>query len=111
MLVRLCFGEFIRQPCVSVLWQFQLHLTKRPAHWVTCHLGQAQKDHRKKIVEDFNDKLIDDVTILDWIVTCDESWFLCYDPSSRQSMSSWLPKNATHLQKPRLDRYALKIIR
>ncbi len=87
-----------------------LQLSKCPTHWVTHHLSADQKARRKWISEELNDRLIDDISILECIVTCDESWFFTYDPASHQSTSSWLSRNERRPQKPRLDQYCPKVM-
>lgn len=70
-----------------------LQLSKRPARWVAHHLNAEQKAKRKRISEELNDRLIDNISILEHIMTCDESWFFTYDPASKQATSSWLSPN------------------
>ncbi len=88
----------------------KLHLAKHPARWVAHHLTAAQKQRRQAICEQLNDDLIEDINILERIVTCDESWFFTYDPACHQATSSWWPKSATRPHKPRLDRYCPKVM-
>ncbi len=44
------------------------------------------------------------------VITGDESWFWCYEPSTKRSSSAWLCWNQHHPQKPAQDRYVRKVM-
>ena len=64
-------------------------------------LREDQKERRhdsREMVELINS----DPTVLDNLVTCDESWIYCYDPETERQSSQW--KHAGSLDPRRPDR-------
>ncbi len=88
----------------------RMQLTKRPARWVPHDLTPNQMRKRKAICQDLIHMWEDDLEMLDRVVTADESWFFTYDPSNRQITASWLKKGQKRPQKPRLNRFAQKVM-
>lgn len=67
-----------------------LQLRKRPSRWVLHHLSQAQKDRRVLLARRNLRAIQRNPAILTRLITCDESWFLCYDPAQRQASMVWM---------------------
>ncbi len=69
-----------------------LQMSRIAAKFVPKDLNQEQLDARVEICSDWLRKAEADMTILDWIVTGDESWVACYDPETKKQSSQWTAK-------------------
>ncbi len=72
-----------------------LKLSKLSPKFVPKDLTQPQKDVRKAACERNLQRLKDDPTILDRMVTGDESWVSVFEIPTKKQSSQWLPKE-TH---------------
>ncbi len=88
----------------------KMELTKRPAKWIPHLLTQAQRDRRARMARDLLARFRRAPTIQTRVITGDESWFSCYEPHMRRSMSAWLRKNETRPHKVFQDRYVKKVM-
>ena len=67
----------------------ELKMRKICAKFVPRVLREDQKERRCHDSREMV-KLIDsDLTVLDALVTCDESWIYCYDPETKRQSSQW----------------------
>lgn len=57
------------------------------------NLSEEQKQHRMSITEDCLEQAESDPTLLDRIITGDESWFFQYDRETKRQSQQWLSPN------------------
>ena len=76
-----------------------MKLSKLSLKFVPKDLTQAQKDVQKSACERNLQRLKDDPTILDRLVTGDESWVSVFEVPTKRQSSQWLPKG-THGDRP-----------
>ncbi len=67
-----------------------LHMSRIAAKFMPRLLSDEQKSHRMVISQEWLDRIEGDNTVLDQIITGDESWMWCYDPETKQQSSQWL---------------------
>ncbi len=72
-----------------------MNLSKLSPKFVPKELTQAQKDVRKGACERNLQRLKDDPTLLECLVTGDESWVSVYEVPTKRQSSQWLPRG-TH---------------
>ncbi len=77
-----------------------LKLSKLAPKFIPKDLTQQQKDTRKEVSQSNIDKIRDDPTLLQRIVTCDESWVSVFEVETKQATSEWHPKGSI-LEQPR----------
>ncbi len=85
-------------------------LCKCPAHWVAHELTPVQKAQCVRLSH-VNLRLWNQVANLQThIVTGDESWLFCYDPTSKQSTATWLQPKQQRPEKVRKERATVKVM-
>ena len=79
----------------------ELKMRKICAKFVPRVLREDQKERRCHDSREMVELINSDPTVLDALVTCDESWIYCYDPEIKRQSSQWKhagfprPKKAT----------------
>ena len=68
-------------------------MSLRAAKFIPKILSDQQKRQRVEISRSNLDRIRRDATILDRIVTTDESWVFWFDPNTKQADMQWLTKN------------------
>ena len=79
------------------------------AKFVPRVLREDQKERRhdsREMVELINS----DPTVLDVLVTCDESWIYCYDPETKRQSSQWKDAGSPRPKKARQSKSTYKIL-
>ncbi|XP_052748163.1 protein GVQW3-like [Galleria mellonella] len=69
-------------------------MRKLCAKMVPKNLSEEQKQHRMTVAEDCLEQVGNDPTLLDRVITGDESWFFQYDPETKRQSSQWLSPHA-----------------
>ena len=88
----------------------ELKLWKICAKFVPRVLREDQKERcchdSKEMVELINS----DPTVLDVLVTCDESWIYCYDPETKRQSSQWKHAGSLRPKKARQSKSTHKLL-
>lgn len=84
------------------------HMRKLCAKMVPKNLTEEQKEHRASVAEDCLQQVEDDPTLLDRIITGDESWFFQYDPETKRQSQQWLSPNTPRPKKARMSKSKVK---
>ena len=80
----------------------ELHLVKLTAHWVPKFLSLVNKQDRVTICTELLQKIqMEGPSLLDRIVTGDESWVNYYEPESKQQSKEWRLAGSQPPLKPR----------
>ncbi len=72
-----------------------LNMSLRAAKFIPKILNEQQKRTRVTISQQNLDRICQDATILDRIITTDESWVFQFDPNTKQANMQWLWKGQT----------------
>lgn len=83
-------------------------MRKLCAKMVPKNLTTEQKQHRMDVAEDCLEQVENDPTLLDRVITGDESWFFQYDPETKRQSSQWLSPNAPRPKKARMSKSKVK---
>ena len=67
----------------------ELKMRKICAKFVPKVLREDQKERRCHDSREMVELINSDPTVLDALVTCDESWIYCYDPETKRQSSRW----------------------
>jgi len=67
-----------------------------------------QKAHRMNIAQDCLEQVESDPTLLDRVITSDESWFFQYDPETKRQSQQWLSPGAPRPKKARMSKFKVK---
>ena len=87
----------------------ELKIWKICAKFVPTVLREDQKERRhdsREMVELINS----DSTVLDALVTCDESWIYCYDPETKRQSSQWKHAGSPRPKKARQSKSNQKLL-
>ncbi len=88
-----------------------LKMTRIAAKFVPKMLRPDELANRVDICNDWMDQVLADPTVIDRIVTGDESWVWCYDPESKRESSQWIRRGIDpRPQKFRKARSTLKVM-
>ena len=75
--------------------------------------GELREDQKERHCHDSREmvKLINsNPTVLDALVTCDESWIYCYDPETKRQSSQWKHAGSPRPKKARQDKSTHKLL-
>jgi len=72
-------------------------MKKLCAKMVPKNLSDEKKAHRMNIAQNCLEKVESDPTLLDRVMTGDESWFFQYDPKTKRQSQQWLSPGALRL--------------
>nr|CAH7733502.1 unnamed protein product [Callosobruchus chinensis] len=72
------------------------------------NLSDEQKAHRMNIAQDCFEQIKSDLTLLDQVVTGDESCFFHYDPETKRQSQQWLSPSAPRPLKARRSKSEVK---
>ncbi|XP_050522590.1 protein GVQW3-like [Daktulosphaira vitifoliae] len=78
------------------------------AKMVPKNLSAEQKQHRMALAQDCLEQVENDPTLLDRVITGDESWFFQYDPETKRQSSQWLSPNTPRPKKARMSKSRVK---
>ena len=73
-------------------------------------LREDQKERRCHDSREMVGLINSDPTVLDVLVTCDESWIYCYDPESKRQSSQWKHAGPPRPKKARQSKSTLKLL-
>ena len=90
---------------VHTIIREELKIRKICAKSVPRVLREDQKE-RRELVELNNS----DTTVLDALVTCDESWIHCYDPETKRQSSQWKHAGSLKPKKARQSKSTQKLL-
>lgn len=74
-------------------------MTKISAKFVPRVLSQEQKDHQVQLCHQNLAEFHRDNTLMEKVITTDESWFSLFEPETKQGSSQWLQKGSLRPQK------------
>lgn len=83
-------------------------MRKLCAKMVPKNLSAEQKQHRMDVAQDCLEQAENDPTLMDRVITGDESWFFQYDPETKRQSSQWLSPNAPRPKKARMSKSKVK---
>lgn len=83
-------------------------MKKLCAKMVPKNLSDEQKAHRLNIAQDLLEQVESDPTLLDRVITGDESWFFQYDPETKRQSQQWLSPGAPRPKKARMSKSKVK---
>lgn len=84
---------------VHCLLKKDLKLTKLSAKFVPRILSETQKADHVRICRQNLDLFKADTTLLEKMITTDESWISLFDPETKQASSQWLPRGSIRPRK------------
>ncbi len=84
---------------VHRLLKKDLKLTKLSAKFVPRILTQDQKEQRVNMCRQNLDLFKADTTLMEKVITTDETWIPLFDPVTKQASAEWRPKGSVHPQK------------
>ncbi len=93
---------------VHCLLTKDMKLNKLSTKFVPRLLSQEQKDHRVALCRQNLQEFRDDNSLLEKVITTDESWFSLFEPETKQGSSQWLQKGSVRPQKALRSRLTRK---
>nr|CAH7741398.1 unnamed protein product [Callosobruchus chinensis] len=72
------------------------------------NLSDEQKAHRMNIAQGCPEQVESNPTLLDRVITGDESWFFQYDPETKRQRQQWLSPGAPRPKKARMSKSKVK---
>ena len=95
---------------VHTIMREELKMWKICMEFVLRVIREDQKERRshdsRKMVELINS----DPTVLDDLVTCNESWIYCYDPETKRQISQWKHAGSPRPKKARQRKSTYKLL-
>ena len=88
----------------------ELKMRKICAKFVPRMLREDQKERRCHDSREMVELINSDPTVLDALVTCDESWIYCYDPETKRQNSQWKHAGTPRPKKARQSKSTHKIL-
>ncbi len=76
-----------------------LRFSKIAPKFIPKILTQQQKDFRKRLCEENIERVREEPTLLEHVITTDESWLSVFELETKQASSEWHPKG-TRLERP-----------
>lgn len=98
----------ISKDVVSQILHDHLNMRKVCAKMVPRLLSQDQKDCRVNICADVLERIENDPTYLERVVTCDETWIFQYDPETKRQSLHWKSPNSPRAKKARMSKSKFK---
>lgn len=88
----------------------KLKLKKRCCQWVPHSLNDEQKRKRKALSLEHLTRFTNEPTLLDHVVTGDESYCFLYDPCGKRQSAEWRSSGESPPKKTRRDPYSKKVM-
>ena len=88
----------------------ELKMQKICAKFVLRVLRENQKERRCHDSREMVKLINSDPTVLDALVTCDESWIYCYDLETKRQSSQWKHAGSSRLKKARQSKSTHKLL-
>ena len=88
----------------------ELKIRKICAKFVPRVLREDQKGRRCHNSREMVELINSDPTVLDALVTCDESWIYCYDPETKRQSSQWKNAGSPRPKKTRQSKSTHKLL-
>ena len=88
----------------------ELKMQKICAKFVPRVLREDQKERRCHDSRDMVELMNSDSAVLDALLTCDESWFYCYDPETTRQRSQWKHAGSLRPKKARQRKSTHKLL-
>ena len=88
----------------------ELKMQKICAEFVLRVLREDQKEIRCHDSREMVELINSDPTVLDALVTCDESWIDCYEPETKRLSSQWQHAGSPRLKKARQSKSTHKLL-
>lgn len=107
--VRMLASELcINRETVRQILTNDFGMRKLCAKMVPKNLSAEQKQHRMDVAKDCLEQAENDPTLLDRVITGDESWFFQYDPETKRQSSQWLSPHTPRPKKARMSKSKVK---
>lgn len=101
----------LRRETVRKIVIDDLSMKKPCAKMVPKNLSAEQKHQRMSIAQDWFDQVESDPTLLDHVITGDESWFFQYDPETKRQSQQWLSPGSSRPKKARMSKSKVKTMK
>ena len=88
----------------------ELKMRKICAKFVPGVLREDQKERRCHDSREMVELINSDPTVLEALVTCDESWIYCYDPETKRQSSQWKHSGSPRPKKARQSKSTHKLL-
>lgn len=98
----------IDKECVRQILHENLNMRKVCAKMVPKNLTEEQKQTRVDVCADTLEAIENDPTLLERVITCDESWFFTYDPETKRQSMHWKSSNSPRAKKARMSKSKFK---
>ena len=79
----------VSEGTVHTIIREELKMRKICAKFVPRVLREDQKERRCHDSREMAELINSDPTVLDVLMTCNESWIYCYDPETKRQSSQW----------------------
>lgn len=107
--VRILADELnLKRETVRKILTDDLSMKKLCAKMVPKNLSAEQKHVRMSISQDCLEQVEADPTLLDRVITGDESWYFQYDPETKRQSQQWLSPGAARPKKARMSKSKVK---
>ena len=87
-----------------------LNMRKVCAKFVPRLLSDEQKERRVGDSKEMVELITSNPSVIDSLVTCDESWVYCYDPETKRQSAQWKPTDSPRPKKARQSRSTAKLM-
>ncbi len=104
----ICDKTGLSKSSVHRVLKKDLKLTKMSAKFVPRILSEAQKADRVRLCRQNLDLFKADTTLLEKVITTDESWISLFDPETKQASAQWRPKGSVRPRKAMRSRVTKK---
>ena len=95
---------------VHTIIREELKMRKICAKFVPRVLREDQKERRCHDSREMVELINSDPTVLDALVTCDESWIDCYDPETKRQSSKWKHAGSPRPKKARQSKSTHRLL-
>ena len=95
---------------VHTIIREELKMRKICAKFVLRVLREDQKERHCHDSREMVVLITSDPTVLDALVTCDESWIYCYDPETKKQISQWKHASSPRPKKVRQSKSTHKLL-
>ncbi|VVC30621.1 Transposase, type 1,Winged helix-turn-helix DNA-binding domain [Cinara cedri] len=107
--IRLLADELnLKRETVRKILTDDLSMKKLCAKMVPKNLSVEQKHERMSISQDCLEQVEADPTLLDRVITGDESWYFQYNPETKRQSQQWLSPGTARPKKARMSKSKVK---
>lgn len=109
-IIQIATATALSKGTVHNILKKDLQLVKRPARWVPHHLTDRSKQRRLQMCTANQQLFQNDPTLIERLVTADESWIFAYDPLTKQGSMQWMAPGEVRPNIPRCDQSIQKVM-